>query len=271
MTRPTRPRTPYLYHGDPSVARPGAVVATFLVLGCTIVCILAASQVRPGMFQLVVAQLAFAAAAFAAAALETSPRSFTTVRQTLGLVAPRRRAVLGAVLIGSSAWYANVQVVIWTQSFTGPARVPQLEALMEVADLPLLVACVSLLPAFAEELVFRGLWARALAARLGPWPAILLTSLVFGAYHFSLVQLLPTALLGVLVAWASLRSGSLWLAMLVHALNNALAVLAARGHLGGLGAAMNTHPMIALVIALAITACGLALIASSMRTPAQAA
>ncbi|MEM7357355.1 MAG: CPBP family intramembrane glutamic endopeptidase, partial [Acidobacteriota bacterium] len=52
--------------------------------------------------------------------------------------------------------------------------------------------------------------------------------LVFGLFHISLIRLLPTAALGVLLAAVTLLTGSIFPAMLWHALNNAMAILASR-------------------------------------------
>ena len=51
---------------------------------------------------------------------------------------------------------------------------------------------------------------------------------VFALFHMTLVRLLPTAALGVVLCALTLATGSIFPAMLWHALNNALAIVAAR-------------------------------------------
>jgi membrane protease YdiL (CAAX protease family) len=57
-----------------------------------------------------------------------------------------------------------------------------------------------------------------------------LNGIVFGAFHLSFeapVRFLPTAWLGIVIAWVVLVSGSLWTGVLMHLLNNASIVLLA--------------------------------------------
>jgi membrane protease YdiL (CAAX protease family) len=260
MTRPTSPRTPSLYHGgERRRALPGAT-ATWCTLLAIATFYATAIVQRPGLLQLVSAQLMLGLTALASARLAGAPPA------ALGLVRPPRRALAGALLVGLSAWYPNLCLALWVQAqLGGPTRVAGLERLVAAPDFALTLLCLSLFPAVCEELAFRGLWARALAARFHPALAIAVTAPMFGAYHLSAAQLLPATLLGVVLAWTSLRAGSLWISILIHAANNATAILASRGYLGALGVAMNEHPIAALGLALLLTVTGLALIATSPR------
>lgn len=75
-----------------------------------------------------------------------------------------------------------------------------------------------------EEFVFRGFLQPALERHVRPWPAIFLTSLAFGAMH-GVVAVVPIAGLSLVLGYARQRTGSLWAAFALHALNNALAFL----------------------------------------------
>ena len=59
---------------------------------------------------------------------------------------------------------------------------------------------------------------------------ILLNGLVFGAFHLSFYtafRLLPTAWLGILLAWVVLRTRSIWTGVLMHLVNNGSIVILA--------------------------------------------
>ena len=75
---------------------------------------------------------------------------------------------------------------------------------------------------FAEELFFRGVLYRWLRDRWGPWPGILLSSLVFGLLHGEISIAGANFVIGLALAWAFERSGSLWPSILIHVLNNSL-------------------------------------------------
>jgi uncharacterized protein len=84
-----------------------------------------------------------------------------------------------------------------------------------------------------EELLVRGAIARGLRPRLGLLGAALLSSLYFAALHGSIARLPITFALGMVLAIATLRSGSVVPAMLIHAGNNAAAVLLTQPSLAG--------------------------------------
>ena len=95
------------------------------------------------------------------------------------------------------------------------------------APLPLMLLVVAVMPAVGEELLFRGFLFGSLRERLKrPWMAILLSGFVFGVFHMSLVKLLPTMLLGILLAYLVQETGSIYVSMAVHFVNNAVSLLA---------------------------------------------
>jgi sodium transport system permease protein len=81
-------------------------------------------------------------------------------------------------------------------------------------------------PAVCEEILFRGFVLRGLARRMAPAQAILWTAVLFGAFHFDMYRILPTAVLGGILGLLVWLTGSLWPAILLHATNNSIAVLA---------------------------------------------
>jgi membrane protease YdiL (CAAX protease family) len=102
------------------------------------------------------------------------------------------------------------------------------------------------LTAIAEELLFRGLLLNALLAawgttRRGIYPAALTTSVVWGAVHLlnagPISQLLTNASsiasIGLILAALRLQTGSIWVGVALHWLNNVTGVLALLGSASG--------------------------------------
>jgi hypothetical protein len=58
--------------------------------------------------------------------------------------------------------------------------------------------------------------------RWGTFWAALASGLVFAALHFSLGSLVPFTIIGMLLAWAYVFSGSLWAAIAAHFLFNSV-------------------------------------------------
>ena len=101
--------------------------------------------------------------------------------------------------------------------------------ILEMAGLPLAIIIVAVLAPIGEEVVFRGFALPGLASRLGATTAILITSAVFALIHVPGVGIgiLPvTFILGVAFAFVYHKTKSLILAIAVHALHNAITIIA---------------------------------------------
>ncbi|WP_052422717.1 CPBP family intramembrane glutamic endopeptidase [Nonomuraea candida] len=125
-----------------------------------------------------------------------------------------------------------------------PASQPVTESLLELlprlASIALLEPLLLLLPALGEELGWRG-WLVPRLRRHGVWPALLLSGVIWGAWHapytllgFNYLNLGAWAALmmiglctiyGVILAWLRLKSGSVWPAAVSHAAFNSSAIV----------------------------------------------
>lgn len=97
----------------------------------------------------------------------------------------------------------------------------------------ILLFVTAVMPAVGEEILFRGFLFGSLCTNPGRktksgketlW-AVLISALVFGAFHMSIVKLLPMALLGAAFAWIVYRTGSIYVSMILHFLNNAFSMV----------------------------------------------
>ena len=106
-----------------------------------------------------------------------------------------------------------------------------LEKLVTATSLPRflwLMLLVAVTPAVCEEVVFRGVLFQPLAREQRMWRTVGMTALIFGAFHLSgetAIRFLPTAWLGVLMGIAVWRTRSIFASMLMHLVNNGLAVV----------------------------------------------
>ncbi len=85
---------------------------------------------------------------------------------------------------------------------------------------------IALLPAFAEEILFRGV----LAKIFYKWTknihfAVIISSFIFAAIHLQFYGFLPRYLLGMVLGYLFLWSGSLWPSIAAHFTNNFLSVI----------------------------------------------
>ena len=85
---------------------------------------------------------------------------------------------------------------------------------------------VAITPAICEEMMFRGFIYAGFRSKYKKWTAIILVSFIFGVYHTSLIRLVPTMMLGVCFAMIVYYTDSIFPAMVMHCLNNAIGVIA---------------------------------------------
>lgn len=172
----------------------------------------------------------------------------------------------------STKWSASAAVLLmilvspgisllsyWNQSITFPPCLAELESSLRTmeeraADLILLFAkaenievlavnvfVMAVLPAFGEELTFRGLLFSFFKKEnklstnkldgfsklptLNSTLMIWISAIIFSAVHMQFFGFIPRMLLGALFGYVYLWSGSLWLPIIMHATNNAFAVI----------------------------------------------
>ena len=91
---------------------------------------------------------------------------------------------------------------------------------------------ITFLAPLAEEIVFRGVIMNMLR-RFGDCFALMISSLLFAFVHMNLVQMPNAFIMGLVIGYFSLCTGSLWTGICIHVLNNSL-VLLLNGALTGL-------------------------------------
>ena len=95
---------------------------------------------------------------------------------------------------------------------------PVAEILINESSIWAFIYAVILAPIF-EELIFRKLLLNKLR-RFGDLPAILLTGLAFGLFHFNLMQFFYASVLGFLFAYITIRSNTIVYSVILHMMNN---------------------------------------------------
>ncbi|MEM6960479.1 MAG: CPBP family intramembrane glutamic endopeptidase [Myxococcota bacterium] len=147
------------------------------------------------------------------------------VRNALGLnrIDPRLipLALIGALGIAPLGdWTRH-----WLKEIAPELSVGNLDFLEQALSnfpLPLGLFCISLLPGIAEELFFRGMLQRSLpVGTIG----ISITGCFFALFHIDPPHIAGVLPLGLYLSWLLHRTDSVWIPMLCHITNNALALL----------------------------------------------
>lgn len=140
-------------------------------------------------------------------------------------------AYVAAVMLGLSLWPFAHELFLALRGADGFASLYK-EQLQQYVDqlrlvpLPLVLLAVAVGPAVCEELFFRGYLLSALAGKFSVRRAIVVSALVFGLFHLLMQgvvapeRFVSSTLLGLVLGWVCVRSGSIGPGVLLHAAHN---------------------------------------------------
>src|SRR5208283_2979510 len=94
-----------------------------------------------------------------------------------------------------------------------------------IPELFWVIFVIALIPAIAEELLFRGLVQRSFEKSMSPMRAAIATGIIFAGYHLNPSSFVPLAVIGIYLGFLAMRADSLWVSMATHFYNNALATI----------------------------------------------
>ena len=153
----------------------------------------------------------------------------------IGPARPLGRHVGIGVGLGIVAIVGSTLIVSVLVTLTGSEATPEQVLTQGITDTPVqllltVLAAVVMAP-IAEELLFRGLLHRGLRRRMHVVPATLLSSALFAVVHVEVAASQPLALIGltfvgVVLAIAHERTGSLLVPVVIHATHNAVTIAA---------------------------------------------
>jgi sodium transport system permease protein len=164
--------------------------------------------------------------------------------RTLLLHPTRPAALMGAVLLAVCLNPAASALgrLVQTLYPVSPDTIRLLEGfkgLIDSAPLWQVLALIAFLPAVCEELAFRGFILSGLRHLGNKGMAILVSSLFFGMVHGMLQQSISACILGLILGFLAVHTGSLLPCMFFHATHNGLQIVSAAVLTGGL---LQRHP-----------------------------
>jgi membrane protease YdiL (CAAX protease family) len=139
-----------------------------------------------------------------------------------------RPSAIGIALLTLLAYY--IAVAIFATFVLEPEQ-EDIGGELGIGGESVLVAVVAVLlivglASISEELFFRGFLFAGLRSRWPLWAAALLSGVIFGLIHAptGITAVIPLSVLGVVLCWLYERTGSIWPCVLVHTINNGLAL-----------------------------------------------
>jgi membrane protease YdiL (CAAX protease family) len=105
-------------------------------------------------------------------------------------------------------------------------KIPNIdETLKNISFFPLLFIGVTIIAPFVEETFFRGFIFACLRDKWGWQWSVIVSAGLFALAHIIPISILPMFFLGIILALITQFSGSIWPAILIHVLNNFIALL----------------------------------------------
>jgi len=129
-----------------------------------------------------------------------------------------QQMVLPKALAGIENWMKNAE----SQASGLTEKILNIHSILSLLFNILLVAII---PAIGEELIFRGVLIKILRDWKGIKLAIWLTAIIFSAIHLQFYGFIPRMLMGAFFGYLLLWSDSLWLPIVAHFTNNAVAII----------------------------------------------
>ena len=102
------------------------------------------------------------------------------------------------------------------------------QLLVQSHNIWVLLLVIAVVPAVCEELAFRGFILSGLRHMGHKWAAIIVSSVFFGATHALLQQSIVASLVGAVLGFIAVQTGSLWPCILFHVVHNSMAVVVGR-------------------------------------------
>ena len=149
-------------------------------------------------------------------------------KQVFPIHKPKLSAVFGTILLWIGSFLAIMIITMIIAYFFPEEVIGVSQGLgMEFASLTFIISfvIVSISPAICEEAVFRGVVMHSFDNGKNKWIAIVVTGLIFGAFHRNIWRFVPTALLGIMLGYIVYETDNMIYGALFHAINNAMPLL----------------------------------------------
>ena len=118
-----------------------------------------------------------------------------------------------------------LNIIMNLLSFAGfRAALPETAVPKDHTAFILYLIAMTILPAVLEEFFFRGVLMTAFR-RFGDTAALFISALLFALAHANLLQSISAFVMGLVLGYFVMRSGSIWTGVLIHFANNLLSVL----------------------------------------------
>ena len=135
----------------------------------------------------------------------------------------RRSFAYVALMIIAFRMLFDNSLTLWISNIPMPDFIN--EAFEELAISPIiLILSVAVVAPIYEEIIFRGILLKGMAKKINPIIALVVSALLFALVHLNIPQGINAFLLGLVIGFIYLKTGSIYLSIFAHFINNFLAL-----------------------------------------------
>jgi len=114
-------------------------------------------------------------------------------------------------------------VIFWVSNIHMPNFINESFSELYVSPIMLILSVTVVAPIY-EEIIFRGLLLKGMSKSINKWTALVISALLFALVHMNVPQGINAFFLGLTLGFIYLRTGSIYLSIFAHFVNNFLAV-----------------------------------------------
>ena len=145
---------------------------------------------------------------------------------------PKLSYIPAALILGFSVCFLNSSLITWLGKIDFfnyyIQKYQSQNQWLSQTNTVLLVLAIAITAPVIEEILFRGMIFNELKQIMPVIPVIIIQGLLFGAYHFNIVQFIYCSFLGIIFGLVYYWTQNLWIPILLHFSNNILSVATAK-------------------------------------------
>ncbi|MBW9155287.1 CPBP family intramembrane metalloprotease [Clostridium sp. FP2] len=161
-----------------------------------------------------------------------------------------------AIMIIAFRLVFDNSLTLWVSRISMPDFINGAFEELTVSPIILILSSAVVAPIY-EEIIFRGILLKGMAKKINPTIALVVSALFFAVVHLNVPQGINAFLLGLVIGFIYLTTGSIYLSIFAHFINNLLALsVSSRFALIGGEHALGIHGMLFILgVVLLVIAC----------------
>lgn len=154
-------------------------------------------------------------------------------KKLLSIKLPKIQDIVGGLIVWMGVFIA-INIITQFLIYIFPQNIEVIEALNKTLlgekNILINLLIVAVLPGICEEVFFRGFVFSAFRndsnSKKSIGTAIIATGILFGFMHIDFLRIIPTSILGIVFTYFVYKTGSIFVPMFIHFVNNTVSILA---------------------------------------------